>query len=260
MKNNNQMMAENNWTAFSSFYSWNPERFGKYDMKSLKKNGLTREGKHYHLPSYNEWLSIVSSGVTWSGTKVTITDSDVKFRVTPGRTSETSDTDYSYGVSGTSSWTSDYIRKDNGDGTNTDFGLRFKGTDYCCAYRYDMMTTTSANNYWTGNSNGSISMVVRVIYLGSSGSSYTVSSIQNLDWEHNTDFSIALPFCGYQSFADDAGAVYYGSVTGGWNGRYYSATPDGDYYKYLYIDPSGNMRYSKDYSTAYSVRLFRDAY
>ena len=260
LKNNSHAMAENNWTAFSSFYSWNPEKFGNYDMKSLKKNGLTKDGIHYHLPSYNEWLSIVSAGVSWSTTKTTVSDSEVKFRVTPGRTTETDDTDYSYGVTGTSSWSSDYIRTENSDGTYTDYGLRFKGSSYVCAYRYDMMTTTASNSSWTGNSNGSISMVIRVIYLGS-GSTYTVSTIKNLDWEHGTDYSIALPFCGYQTFADNAGACYYQSVTGGWNGRYYSATcTSSSSYKYLYINPQGNMTYDTGFSNGYSVRLFRDAY
>ena len=261
----NHAMAENNWTSFSAYYSWKPENFGKYNTKSLKKNGITKDGIHYHLPSYNEWLSIVGAGIAWSSYTTTtlnnVSDADVKFGVSVASRTDDDDTDYTYHSPSTSSWKSDYKTVVNSDESKTYYGLRFKGTEYACAYRYDRIQTDDSNAYLTGNSYGSSSLVIRVIYLGSS-SSTTINNIQNLDWVNGTDFIVSLPLCSVQEFGDDPGTLFYSDLLRyGWHGRYYSATKENstnNYYYYLLIYNDGAMVYGSNAPYGYSIRLFRD--
>ena len=261
----NHALAENNWTSFSAYYSWNQEVFGKYNTYSLKKNGITKDGVHYHFPSYYEWLSIVGDGISWSTTASTNnSDADVKFGVTTSKTSQSDDTDYTYHSPSTSSWKSDYKMVQNADGSVTYYGHRFKGTEYCCAYRYDRILTDNSNASLTGNSYGSVSLVIRVIYLGLS-SSTNINNIQSLDWANGADFIVSLPQCSLQQFGDDPGTLFYSDLLHyGWHGRYYSSTKySSDYYRYLYVDQNGAMSYtptggSYALTYGYSIRLFRD--
>ena len=263
-------MADKNWSTLSCYFSWNPElceqEGGHYifDIWKLKQYGITVGGVSYHLPSYNEWLGIlpVNGKMFWGKeyTSTGVSDSDVKFAVTSSHTNNINASDYTYQVSATSGWTSDYFS----DGLGTVYALRFKGSNYCCAYRYDRLTTTYDNASLTGNTNGKESIVIRVVYLGSNWSS-VVNNVGELatkmDWNTETDYTVSLPICVYQLFASKPGAyIYYNDG----KAYYLSATQySGDSHYYVYSAPPTND-YGKigvDYTgvgSGFNVRMFRD--
>ncbi len=259
--NGKPVMAENNWMVSSAKYAANEEYYGTndYNFEYVRKNGLTKDGIHYHIPSINEWYSIISTagGINWVTevtNKTNISDEDVRFRMT--NTNLTSDAahnganSYTYGVSGTSSWKSDYYS----DGNGTAYALRFKGSEYCCAYRYDDMVTDDNNISLTGNSYGKISTVIRVIYLGNPTSA-NITSIRSLNWDTESDYTISLPACGYSGFGGETGHSAFGNE----NRSVYRTAADNISVS-LRSQEGGYVTTLSDEGGGFSVRLFRDAY
>lgn len=248
-------MASTDNSSASCFWTWDESGFNGFDMYNLKKNGLTVDGIHYHLPSNAEWLSIVppsgNLAFTTEQIKTGVSDSGVKFEVTTSKSSNTSDADYTFGQSLSS--TSDYYS----NGSGTVYALRFKGTNYCCAYRYDYLSNSSAANIALTGNRGGYSLLIRVIYIGNANK--TQAELMALDWDH-PEFKITLPCSGYQGVGTPAGTGWGGSMSGGY-GYYWSATTStsGHYGLYIY---NGGAYSSNNWSNAnsYSVRLFRDKY
>ena len=258
-QNGYPVMAANNWMTSSAKYSPTVTYYGSsdFDWEYLRKHGVTKDGIHYHIPSYAEWLSIVSveGGINWGTvvTKTSVSESGISFGMT--NTNLTGDSDnngsnaYTYSVSN-QTYTSDYYS----NGSGTAYALRFKDTNYCCAYRYDNMETDDSNIALTGNSYGKISTVIRTIYLGSS-TSQTISTIQSLDWDNEADYTVALPACGPSPGGGEVGHATFGSELS----SYYRCSESG---KSIYFrsQTGGSVTNSTDATSGFSVRMFRDAY
>ena len=185
-------LAANNWSTSSAYFSWNSENYRGFDPTKIGSTYLTG----YHIPALYEWYSIFpSGGIAYFTSQTAITDQ--------------SDENIQFGYNGSScvstsvshaNWKSDYYFPGGG----VAYGLRFKGTSYCCAYRYEWLTTNDDNMWLTGNTFGKYSVVVRVIYLGSSytfnGSTYSsvanLANISDEQWKNYYDYKIALPVCG----------------------------------------------------------------
>ena len=159
------------------------------------------------MPSTWEWRSIfpANSMIFWGRSYQRAMDTGVGFGVTvtnkSSRTLDSNDAGYSYAMSkeNTSSWQSDFYNDESyrykypgvyptaqhsytncadptaSLSTNmsnspnmTCYALRFKGTTYCSAWRYDWVWNDNTDYYknLTKNSYNRKSMVVRVIYLG----------------------------------------------------------------------------------------------
>ena len=273
--------AVNNWSTSCCYMSWVESRFGDYNTYNLKQNGVAIDGKSYHIPSYYEWCSIVPNAtgcIRWMGELATNpltgqSDDNVRFGVTSSHSSNNSDTDYNYAVNANGQgWTSDYYSKLDGTTTGssaTAYALRFKGSDYCCAYRYDLLVTNYSNMSLTENSYGKTSLVIRVIYLGKN-TTETINTVRGWSdsyWETNTDFKVSLPLCGQNSAASAPGQRNYGSAID--NGYYYSATQLSNSYYFLIINVPWSTDHNSDYdvyinarsaTTGLNIRMFRDAY
>ena len=258
-QNGKPVMNSNNWTTSSAKYSATETYYGgnDYNWEYLRKNGVTRDGIHYHIPSYAEWLSIITvgGGINW-GTEVTKTsqsESGISFGMTnsnlTGDSNGNGSNAYTYSVSN-QTYTSDYYS----NGSGTAYAIRFKGSEYCCAYRYDNMETDDNNIALTGNSYGKISTVIRAIYLGSS-TSETITSIQKLDWKNESDYTIALPALGPSAFGGEVGHAAYGSELS----SYYRCAESNN--TIIFRDQTGgSVRRGSNQTDGYMVRLFRDAY
>ena len=176
-------------------------------FRTLVKNGMQNvNGVNYHVPSTWEWRSIfpANSMIFWGRSYQRAMDTGVGFGVTVtnkgSRTTESNDAGYSYAMSkeNTSSWQSDFYNDESNrheyqsyyvgitpkyisqatDASLSDnmanspnmtcYALRFKGTTYCSAWRYDWVWNDGSTYYsnLTKNTVNRKSMVVRVIYLG----------------------------------------------------------------------------------------------
>ena len=276
---NETVFAVNNWSTTCCYMSWYEARFLGFDLYSLKKDGLTVDGKSYHIPSRYEWSSILppEAGILDFRNELTVndkSDANVKFCVESSHTNQSSDADYTHHVTAESGWTSDY--KSMGDATadghpGTAYALRFKNSDYCCAYRYDLIKTTSSNMWLTGNASGKTSLVIRVIYLGQSTSESieTIAAKGDDYWNSNTDFTVSLPVCGSNYAACNPGQIAYGTYQD--NGYYISATVYSGYTHYsAIINVPWSTSHNNDYATyacytglgdyGINVRMFRDKY
>lgn len=265
-------MSDRNWSITSCYFSWAEAKFGNYDMYSLKRYGVTKGGQHYHLPSYAEWLGILPNNkkngdniIDWTvESEVTdVPDADVQFGLTSYSTDEAYkniDTDYHFATPDVSDWTSDYFNTTE----KTTYALRFKGTNYCCAYRYDYVNTTAANQWLTANSIGRPSLVIRVIYMGSDVSSMSKDDLAALDWNNAYDYIVQLPLAGYNAAAKEPGsAVYSTDPNNDYSkyGYYYSATKvdetESENHWHVYI--SDKRAYANASTSAgLNVRLFKD--
>ena len=251
-------LAANNWSTSSAYFSWNSENYRGFDPTKIGSTYLTG----YHIPSLYEWYSIFpSGGIAHFTSQKAITDQ--------------SDENIQFGYNGSSyvstnvshaSWKSDYYFPGGG----VAYGLRFKGTSYCCAYRYEWLTTNDDNMWLTGNTFGKYSVAVRVIYLGSNytfnGSTYSsAASLANISdeyWKNYYDFKIALPVSG-SNYAGCAAGQFSHDVLPD-NGHYMTNTiASGNYHYVLRIGETkaelinGNSGYG--YSYGINLRPFKNA-
>ena len=217
-----------------------------YPFRTLIKNGLQNiNGVNYHVPSTWEWRSIfpANSMIFWGRSYQKAMDTGVGFGVTitnkSSRTTESNDDGYSYAMSkeNTASWQSDFYNDVsnqykyggyyNNKGTEyrsqattatleqnkagspnmTCYALRFKGTTYCSAWRYDWVWSdgTTYYNNLTKNTVNRKTMVVRVIYLGPTfeyqNESDWQSELKNLNWTNANGQTIGWD--SYENYNDN---------------------------------------------------------
>lgn len=217
----NPQMCSDDKSESSRTYSWSSEG----PLPSLCTTGITKGTQHYHFPSTWEWRSIFPAGslVYWGLTFTDVVDAGVGFGVTVSEAGD-SDAGYIFNMprSATTTWMSDFYSPSEyyqvlyygSSGTSgrvpndqmpataetlpgikeespnkTCYALRFKGTTYCSAWRYDWIWTEhndADNQKLTGNTPGRKSVVIRVIYLGPDyeypSGSYT--DLVNLGWDN----------------------------------------------------------------------------
>ena len=261
----------------SATYGSNLNRF----MKKLSQYGLTVNSVHHHLPSTNEWRSILPavSYVTWGKTYLDAVETGIAFGVTTTQTSDIDDSDYTFHMtrSQTKEWTSDFYSPDEdyepinetynkgakelARPSRRCYALRFKGTTYCSAWRYDWIWTTSETQGLTGNSIGRKSVVVRVIYLGPSFK-YDNDYKELLDedkfnWDGAGVIKRCFPCIGTNSYVvppldgegpDRPEQTWYWSTT---------PAPDGDYFscRLTHQFLQGDQHHIRE---GFNVRLFKD--
>lgn len=195
-------------------------------IRKLTLSGLKdSKGNHYHMPSTWEWRSIFpgSSYIFFGRSYQNVMDTGVGFGVDViNKTTDSDDAGYEYGMphSKTTSWQSDFYSPEqyqmkygsfypNASATYTNctdktasletkktnspnmtcYALRFKGTTYCSAWRYDWYWADTDYEPFTGNEAGWKSMVVRVLYLGPTfeykDPANWKSELENLNWEYS---------------------------------------------------------------------------
>ena len=239
-------LAENNWSSSSSFFSWRPGYQDGYVPDNIGSACLTS----YHVPLYEEWQGIIPSGDLVSFAKAVSSSSDQSDANVVFGYNKQNNTWASNGL--TSNWKSDYYTDTKG----RTFALRFKGTAYCCAYRYELLQTSESNMWLTGNTYGKYSLVIQVIYLGKNnklnGTVMTASSLAELtetQWNENSDFSISLPICGANYAGCEAGQFAYDLEPD--YGHYITSTiTSGDNHYYLLIDYN-NAKYNPNATFGY---------
>ena len=228
-------VAKNDRSDHTCWLTWCPTDNRNRYMLYLSKYGLNVEEEyyngnknisHFHLPSTYEWRSLFPGGcIVWTKTFQDAVETGVAFGVSanfPRSTGENVD-DYKHAITTekTNGWTSDfYSRSDdepywdlpedslgtakNGKaiGSTDDprpsrkcYALRFKGTTYCSAWRYDYIWTMNGTetgsavrgvedtHRLTGNYQWRKSLVVRTIYLGPTGSNLTEKDLMELPWD-----------------------------------------------------------------------------
>lgn len=197
-------------------------------FRTLCKNGMNVNGVQYHVPSTWEWRSIfpANSMIFWGRSYQKAMDTGVGFGVTVtnwgSRTTESNDAGYQYAMAkeNTASWQSDFYNDESNryqygsyynsasktytsQATDADlttnmanapnmtcYALRFKGTTYCSAWRYDWVWNDGSTYYnnLTLNTVNRKSMVVRVIYLGPTfqyqNEANWRNELVNLSWEN----------------------------------------------------------------------------
>ena len=213
-------MSTDNTSKNSCFMGWGTYTNPRSELPYLCKEGLNdANGNHCHVPSTWEWRSIfpANSLLYWGLSFDDSPDTGVGFGVTTTRSTSWDDTDYTHNMptTATSQWLSDFYSPSqyfqttgydySGSYQDTyteaemeahspskvSYSLRFKGTTYCSAWRYDWIWTTDATKALTGNDNGRKSMVVRVIYLGPdyeypTGKTHE-ETLKTMDWDNYDD-------------------------------------------------------------------------
>lgn len=106
-------------TAFVSTNATNISGYYSFDEAVEKFTDVTIEGKKYHLPSKEEWLAIVPESESYLRFAKTSKFTDISETVMVGGKSITSTNDYC------------------STGNNVAYGLRYKGTDFLSAWRYE---------------------------------------------------------------------------------------------------------------------------
>ena len=242
-------LAEDNYSEHSCWL-----RNDGPHLRHLCQYGLTIGGQHYHLPSTYEWRSIIpaSSVIYWGKSFFDMVESGIAFGVTTTQTDDYSDTDYTHAITTeqTETWISDFYSAQNynvstdyhgvGGSTMLDrtraenierspnctiYALRFKGTTYCSAWRYDWIWTTDGTEGVSGvgdtralteNELGRKTMVVRVIYMGPSfkyANDYRdLTNPQYFDWDNiygqTTVYKRCFPCTGTGADGVDANNIY----------------------------------------------------
>ena len=277
-------MSEDDKSEHSCWLTWWDSPTNGADnsyIKKLSRYGLTVNSVHHHLPSTNEWRSILPavSYVTWCKTYLDAVETGIAFGVTTTQTSDIDDSDYTHHMTKdqTKGWTSDFYSPNieyepinstynKGAGTASRpsrrcYALRFKGTTYCSAWRYDWIWTTSDNTALTGNSVGRKSVVVRVIYLGPSfkyENDYTdLTDESKFNWDGAGVIKRSFPCIGTNAYVHQAldgegpdrpEQTWYWSTT---------PTPDGDYFscRLTHQFLQGDQHHIRE---GFNVRLFKD--
>gem|GEM_PF-6593773 len=165
-----------NNTTSSGYYWFGRDNFSTY-FGDFTKGMTCSDGKKYHVATKQEYVSIVpciSSGTVsnlydWDGAK---TETEVRFG---GMT-----TDHSY----TSYWSR--------GSTNVIYGIRFVGTIYCSAWRYEWSTDSSI---------GGGGEIVKVKYLGrsitTSNATSTLKSSKSYNWNASDIIIRKFPATGF---------------------------------------------------------------
>lgn len=254
-------LAANNWSTSSAYFSWNPNYYRGFDPTKIGSTYCTT----YHVPSLYEWYSIFPTGGTAyfdaHDASTGQDDSSIKFGYRKSSNNYVSD-----GVTH-NTWKSDYYFPGNGKA----YGLRFKGTQYCCAYRYEWVVTDDNNMWLSGNTYGKYSVAVRVIYLGSSytfnsgtyNTAQSLATISENDWNNYYDFKFALPVCGGNHAGCDAGQFSHDREPD--YGHYMVSTTYGSdsYHYYLLIrDSYAELKMGGStwgYSYGVNLRPFKNA-
>ena len=314
-------LAADDKSEHSCWLSWYYTADRSQYMSYLCKNGLTISGEHYHLPSTYEWRSIFPGGcITWTKTFLNAVEANVAFGVTKNSITNHKNNangdwkvdDYVFGMdrSLTKTWISDfYSPNESNPYVNTSFwgasinpssstedprpsrkcfALRFKGTTYCSAWRYDWVWTldnkstvsingtnynvtgTVDNQTLTGNTVGRKTVIVRVKYLGPSYTG-TVNDLVSLDWDnYGSGGDVIIRRFPCKGLWHTSGSGYYDNYPGtaelahdrpffNW---YWSGTPAtaerGDQYKSVRLTheyAQGDQRHTY---YGFSVRMFKD--
>ena len=279
-------MAEDNKSMHSCWFTWgnNAESDDNPDnpLKKLCKQGLTKGSEHFHVPATYEWRSIfaATSYITWGATYLDAVETGVAFGVTRSAFNKEDGSEYSFHMplSTTKTWRSDYYSPTtlyppmNEDYSETSsirpsrrcYVLRFKGTTYCSAWRYDWIWTTDSNSSLTENSVGRKSVVVRVIYLGPSfkyDNDYTdLLDETKFNWDGPGVIKRCFPMTGTASglganaVAQEANASDRPEQNWYWST---SMAPNGERYSVRLTDVflQGDQHHTHN---GFSVRLFKD--
>jgi hypothetical protein len=194
----------------------------RYDTAVNLFSDITFEGKHYHLPSIEEWSSVVPQNSNWVSYGSNNPYDNQSETVTIANSSYT--------------MTSDFRNK---SATRTTYALRYKGTDLVSAWKYE---------YRGSGNNTHLKITSRSVY------EQTVSITDIEDdtfWSSNTENNIVryFPASGwkYTDFLKFRGS----------NGFFWSSSPQGSYsWGTEYSSSSANSNYSSTYERRLSVRLF----
>jgi len=194
----------------------------RYDTAVNLFSDITFEGKHYHLPSIEEWSSVVPQNSNWVSYGSNNPYDNQSETVTIANSSYT--------------MTSDFRNK---SATRTTYALRYKGTDLVSAWKYE---------YRGSGNNTHLKITSRSVY------EQTVSITDIEDdtfWSSNTENNIVryFPASGwkYTDFLKFRGS----------NGFFWSSSPQGSYsWGTEYFSSSANSNYSSTYERRLSVRLF----
>ena len=280
----NLQMATDNQSKNSCWFTWSNsdiEDVNENPNSPLKK--LCREGlPGYHVPATYEWRSIfaATSYITWGDTYLNAVETGVAFGVTRSGYTKEDGSEYTFHMplSTTKTWQSDYYSPTTWyDPQNTDYGetsatrpsrrcyvLRFKGTTYCSAWRYDWIWTTEDNKLLTGNTPGRKSVVVRVIYLGPSfkyeNDYRDLLDESKFDWDGDGVIKRCFPMTGTASGLTNNAPAQEAEASDRPAQNWYwstSMTPVGERYSVRLTDVflQGDQHH---YHTGFSVRLFKD--
>ncbi len=188
-----------------------------------KFSDITIGGKQYHLPSIEEWRSIVPED--WKHVQFTNTNSynDIGETVTVQGTSIAMTSDFRTGVSGVS------------------YALRYKGTDMVSAWRYEFIE----------NGNDTHMKITSRSLKGQ-----TVVTVDEIAkpafWSTNAGNDVIRHF--------PASGYYWGGSLShvGTNGAFWSSSPySSSYAWYMHFSSSyANSNYYSDRYSGFSVRLF----
>lgn len=287
---------------FSWFENYKDEVNGPDVLKYINLNGAWKNGIHYHMPSTYEWRSIFPANnlLEWGLTYLDAPDVGIAFGAKrPAGSTEDDDTsDYIHYITKdmTKTWLSDFYSpsvyydithtsyvglsgEENQPLSNQDietlktkspnticYALRFKGTTYCTAWRYDWVWTedTEASKAFTGNSVKRKSLVIRVIYMGPdykyNGTNKDYRDLENLKWnEVGEKLTRRIPMIGGTGTQTDATAGEYNTdrpdQSWYWSGTYYREANQ------YYVIRLANLYMQGDQShsnTREGIRLFKD--
>ena len=194
----------------------------RYDTAVNLFSNITIENKQYHLPSIEEWSSVVPQNSNWVSYGSNNPYDNQSETVTIANSSYT--------------MTSDFRNK---SATRTTYALRYKGTDLVSAWKYE---------YRGSGNNTHLKITSRSVY------EQTVSITDIEDdtfWSSNTENDIVryFPASGwkYTDFLKFRGS----------NGFFWSSSPQGSYsWGTEYSSSSANSNYSSTYERRLSIRLF----
>lgn len=194
----------------------------RYDTAVNLFSNITIENKQYHLPSIEEWRSVIPQNSNWVSYGSNNPYDNQSETVTIANSSYT--------------MTSDFRNK---SATRTTYALRYKGTDLVSAWKYE---------YRGSGNNTHLKITSRSVY------EQTVSITDIEDdtfWSSNTENDIVryFPASGwkYTDFLKFRGS----------NGFFWSSSPQGSYsWGTEYSSSSANSNYSSTYERRLSIRLF----
>ena len=194
----------------------------RYDTAVNLFSNITIENKQYHLPSIEEWRSVIPQNSNW---------------VSYGSNNDYDNQSETVTIADSSyTMTSDFRNK---SATRTTYALRYKGTDLVSAWKYEYRGT--------GN-NTHLKITSRSV----NGQTVSITDIEDdTFWSSNTENDIVryFPASGwkYTDFLKFRGS----------NGFFWSSSPQGSYsWGTEYSSSSANSNYSSTYERRLSIRLF----
>lgn len=194
----------------------------RYDTAVNLFSNITIGGKQYHLPSIEEWRSVIPQNSNWVSYGSNNPYDNQSETVTIADSSYT--------------MTSDFRNK---SATKTTYALRYKGTHLVSAWKYE---------YRGMGNNTHLKITSRSV----DGQTISITEIENATfWSTNTENDVVryLPASGwkYTDFLKFRGS----------NGFFWSSSPKGgDSWGTEYSNSSATSNYSSTYERRLSVRLF----